>query len=122
MVFSLKTTRFRVPRNKCVSVLSIHHNRCRYPLVGERRIFYFFWPFHFLPNNRSRSQSQNDDRLGPRRVGGPPPPHTIGSATLTLSTVCVFRNGVDTDNIDESHLEEEVVEFLVKEEETVLQD
>lgn len=33
-----------------------------------------------------------------------------------------LRNGVDTDNIDESHLEEEVVEFLVKEEETVLQD
>jgi hypothetical protein len=29
---------------------------------------------------------------------------------------------VDTDNMDESHLEEEVVEFLVKEEETVVQD
>jgi hypothetical protein len=34
----------------------------------------------------------------------------------------LFRNGVDTDNMDESHLEEEVVEFLVKEEETVVQD
>lgn len=33
-----------------------------------------------------------------------------------------LRNGVDTDNMDESHLEEEVVEFLVKEEETVVQD
>ncbi len=27
----------------------------------------------------------------------------------------LFRNGVDTDNMDESHLEKEVVEFLVKE-------
>ena len=36
--------------------------------------------------------------------------------------VLLFRNGVDTDNMDESHLEEEVVEFLVKEEETVVQD
>jgi hypothetical protein len=33
-----------------------------------------------------------------------------------------FRNGLDTDNMEESHLEEEVVEFLIKEEETVLQD
>jgi hypothetical protein len=34
----------------------------------------------------------------------------------------LFRNGVDTDNMDESQLEEEVVEFLVKEEKTVVQD
>jgi len=33
-----------------------------------------------------------------------------------------LRDGVDTDNIDESELEEEVVEFLVKEEETIVQD
>jgi hypothetical protein len=36
--------------------------------------------------------------------------------------VFIFRNGVDTDNMEESHLEEEVVEFLVKEEETIVQD
>jgi len=33
-----------------------------------------------------------------------------------------LREGVDTDNIDESELDEEVVEFLVKEEVTVIQD
>jgi hypothetical protein len=36
--------------------------------------------------------------------------------------LAICRNGVDTDNMDESHLEEEVVEFLVKEEETIIQD
>jgi len=35
---------------------------------------------------------------------------------------CRLREGIDTDNIDESDLEEEVVEFLIKEEETVVQD
>ena len=34
----------------------------------------------------------------------------------------LFRDGVDTDNIDESDVDEEVVEFLVKEESTVIQD
>jgi len=40
----------------------------------------------------------------------------------SLQTRLALRNGVDTDNIDESELEEEVVEFLVKEEETIVQD
>jgi len=34
----------------------------------------------------------------------------------------LFRNGVDTDNFDESELDEEVVEFLVKEEAILIQD
>jgi len=33
-----------------------------------------------------------------------------------------LRGGVDTDNMEDDHLEEETVEFLIKEEETVLQD
>jgi len=40
----------------------------------------------------------------------------------TLEDRLRLREGIDTDNIDESELEEEVVEFLIKEEETVIQD
>merc|ERR1711872_1142692 len=40
----------------------------------------------------------------------------------SLETRMALRNGVDTNNIDESELEEEIVEFLVKEEETIVQD
>jgi len=41
---------------------------------------------------------------------------------LFLLTMLLFRNGVDTDNFDESELDEEVVEFLVKEEAILIQD
>lgn len=41
---------------------------------------------------------------------------------MDLDKRLALRNGVDTDNIDESDLDEEVVEFLVKEESTVVQD
>ena len=34
----------------------------------------------------------------------------------------IYRDGIDTDNIDTLDLDEEVVEFLVKEEETILQE
>ena len=86
---------------------------------GNGAFLIFFGHFISYPTIGAGASLKMTIGWGPE---GCPPPHTIGSATLTLSTVCVFRNGVDTDNIDESHLEEEVVEFLVKEEETVLQD
>jgi len=41
---------------------------------------------------------------------------------MDLDKRLALRDGVDTDNIDESDLDEEVVEFLVKEESTVVQD
>jgi len=33
-----------------------------------------------------------------------------------------LRGGVDTDNMGSEHMEEETVEFLIKEVETILQD
>ncbi|XP_023327407.1 eukaryotic translation initiation factor 3 subunit B [Eurytemora carolleeae] len=40
----------------------------------------------------------------------------------TIEDRLALRNGVDTDNFDESELDEEVVEFLVKEEAILIQD